>query len=381
MDAKTAAWRAVEVAVVVALLALVVGQVLGQPILLSFVTSGSMEPTLQEGDGFVAIPTALAGDTEVGDVVVFEAEEIQGGGLTTHRIVEERAEGYVTRGDANPFTDQDSGEPLVREAEIVAVAWQPGGDVLVIPGLGTLVTAVQSILESIQRTLAQLLGTRALLGVQGIGYLLFGASVLLYLIAVWLDDDKRRDRSRTRDSGVSSRQLMVALSLLVVAGATAAMVIPAGVQGFSLVSADFESDAPDVIPKGTNESYQYGVGNSGIVPTVVYLESGSDNMAVEPTRLSLPGRSTANATVTITAPPETGYYESYLVERRYLSVLPLSVIDRLYTVHPWLPILVIDLLIGVPFYLLGMWLLGTGRIRSRTRGGPSRLDRLRSRWL
>jgi signal peptidase len=380
MDAKTAVWRAVEVTVVVVLVALVAGQVLGQPILLSFVTSGSMEPTIQEGDGFVAIPTALAGEIEEGDVVVFEAEEIQGGGLTTHRVVEERADGYVTRGDANPFTDQDSGEPLVQQPEVVAVAWQPGGDVLVIPGLGTLVTAVQSVLESVQRTLAQLFGTRALLGTQGIGYLLFGISIVLYLIAVWLDDGKRRNRSRTRDSGVSSRQLMLALTLLVVAGATASMVVPAGTQEFSIVSAEFESDAPDVITQGTNESYRYGVGNTGVVPTVVYLESGSDNLAVEPTHLSLSGRSSENATVTLTAPPETGYYESYLVEHRYLSVLPLPVIEGLYTVHPWLPILVIDLLIGLPFYLLGVRLLGTGRLRSRTRDAPSRLDRLRSRW-
>jgi signal peptidase len=174
--------------------------------------------------------------------------------------------------------------------------------------------------------------------------------------------------------------LMLALTLLVVAGATASMVVPAGTQEFSIVSAEFESDAPDVITQGTNESYRYGVGNTGVVPTVVYLESGSDNLAVEPTHLSLSGRSSENATVTLTAPPETGYYESYLVEHRYLSVLPLPVIEGLYTVHPWLPILVIDLLIGLPFYLLGVRLLGTGRLRSRTRDAPSRLDRLRSRW-
>jgi len=96
---------AVKLALAVFLVSMVLGQVLGQPVLLGFVTSESMEPTLETGDGFVAVPAALTGPVEEGDVVTFRAEEIQGGGLTTHRVVDETDRGYITRGDANPFTD------------------------------------------------------------------------------------------------------------------------------------------------------------------------------------------------------------------------------------------------------------------------------------
>jgi len=72
--------------------------------------------------------------------------------ITTHRVVDEAERGYITRGDANPFTDQDSGEPPVQEAKIEAVAWQPAGEVLVILWLGTAVEGIQSTLQSIQRT-------------------------------------------------------------------------------------------------------------------------------------------------------------------------------------------------------------------------------------
>ncbi|MFC6975369.1 signal peptidase I [Halomicroarcula sp. GCM10025709] len=113
--------------VVLFLVSMVVGQLLGQPVLLGYVTTGSMQPTLDPGDGFVAIPAALAGPVDEGDVVTFRAEEIQGGGLTTHRVVDRTDRGYVTRGDNNPFTDQDGGEPPVTDAQIVAVVWQPGG--------------------------------------------------------------------------------------------------------------------------------------------------------------------------------------------------------------------------------------------------------------
>ena len=85
----------VEVAFVVLAVALVVGQLLGQPVLVSYVRTGSMEPTIDAGDGFVPLPTAVVGPPETGDVVTFRAKQLQGGGLVTHRIgCEEAAEAY-----------------------------------------------------------------------------------------------------------------------------------------------------------------------------------------------------------------------------------------------------------------------------------------------
>jgi len=48
------------VVLVAVLVSLVIGQALGQPVLLAYVESGSMEPTIDEGDGFVAIPSVVA---------------------------------------------------------------------------------------------------------------------------------------------------------------------------------------------------------------------------------------------------------------------------------------------------------------------------------
>jgi signal peptidase len=58
------------------------------------------------------------------------------------------------------------------------------------------------------------------------------------------------------------------------------------------------------------------------------------------------------------------------------------VIDACYRVHPWLPIFVVDAVIGVPFYLFGMSLVGSGRLRSRSRSrdGVSTLRRLLRRY-
>src|SRR6056297_2525566 len=120
--------RAATIGLVALVGLLVVGHVLGVPLGLGYVETGSMEPTIDAGDGFVAVPAAVAGPVDEGDVVVYDAQEIEGGGLTTHRVVEETDHGYVTRGDANPFTDQDGGEPHVTDGQIVAKAWQVNGE-------------------------------------------------------------------------------------------------------------------------------------------------------------------------------------------------------------------------------------------------------------
>ena len=370
-----------ELLLALVVISLLAGQVLGQPVLLSYVETGSMEPTMRPGDGFVAVPLAVAGPIEEGDVVTFRAEEIQGGGLTTHRIVGETERGYVTRGDANPFTDQDGDEPPVKEAQIVAKALQVGGTVVVIPNLGTAVVAIQDVISGVQRWVAATLGTRSLLGPQGLTYLLLTASVLAYVLDLALGDDRsdRRERSRSRDHGVSTRFVMIGLALLVVSTATAAMVAPAGTQQFGVVSAEFDSEDPTVIRQGGSSTIAYGVPNTGLVPVQTYFES-SDGVTVDPKYVHVGSRSEATVDLTLTAPPETGYYRYFLTEHRYLAVLPKPVINALYHVHPWLPIVVIDALLGGTMYLIGMALVGTGRVRSRSRDAPSTLRRLMNRF-
>lgn len=374
----------VELLVAAVVVSLLAGQVLGYPVLVGYVETGSMSPTLEPGDGFVAVPAQLAGPPEEGDVVVFEAQELHGGGLTTHRVVEETDEGYVTRGDANPFTDQEGDEPPVKEPQIVAEALRVGGEVVVIPNLGTGVEALQRGMEGVQRQLAALLGTRSLLGTQGLAYLLFGLSVLAYGVETLRGggEGKDRSRSRSRDDGYDARLVLGALALVVVATATASMVVPGGSQQFEVVSAETDSPGPRVIERGTSENLTYRVPNGGVVPAVVFLEPGSEGVEAAPNELSVGGRETENATVTLTAPPETGYYTRYLVEHRYLAVLPEPTIRVLYRVHPWAPIAVIDALLGASIYLLGVAMVGTGRIRVRSRDrGVSALAGLRRALL
>ena len=369
MSPKRTLSVALQVAAVLVVVSLVVGQFLGQPILLSYVETGSMQPTLDPGDGFVAIPAQVAGGIGPGDVVTFEAQEIQGGGLTTHRVVEETERGYVTRGDNNPFTDQDGGEPIVQDTEVVAKALQFGGGVVVIPHLGTVAMGFQSVLDATQTWLAVTFGVRSFQGTQGLAYIIFGASIVAYAVDWYLNAGGResRSRDRSRDDGTSVMAILVVLALVLMATATAAMVVPAGTQEYGVVSAEFESENPTVIESGTSQEIEYVVPNAGLVPVYAYVEPASPGVDVEPQRLSVGSRGEASTTVTLSAPDQTGYYRLFVVEHRYLAVLPSSVVDELYRVHPWAPLVAINGLLGGGIAGLGLLLLRgePARIRSR----------------
>lgn len=364
----------------VLVVSLFLGQLLGQPVLLAFVETGSMAPTMEPGDGFIAVPMAIAGPVDAGDVVTFRAETLNGGSLTTHRVVGETAGGYITKGDANPVTDQDGDEPPVSRDQIVAKALQVGGTVVVIPNLGLLVVGIGDLLSAVQRTLATMFGTRALLGTQGLAYLLFAVGMLSYVVSALLASEQQQRQTRRTTGVLDARLVIVGLTLVLIVILTASMVVPAGAQTFEFVSSQSDAPGPGVIPTGDSENLTYIVPSNGFIPTVVYLEPMEPGINVSPQQLYVESSGRANATVTITAPPETGSYERTFVEHRYLALLPRSVIHALYTTHPWLPVVAINSVVGLGFAGIASAVVGWGAIRTDARNRRSVLARLR-RWF
>ncbi|MFB6300497.1 MAG: signal peptidase I [Halobacteriales archaeon] len=361
---------------------LLLGQLLGQPVLLSYVETGSMRPQLQPGDGFIAIPAAVAGPIEEGDVITFDAENLNNGNLVTHRVVEETEQGFITKGDANPTTDQDGNEPPVKRPQIVAVALQIGGRIVVIPNLGIGVVAINSAISGFQQTLASTFNTRALLGTEGMAYILFGFGVFSYVFSELFADEGERARTREVDrrrEGVSDQLILAVLTVLLVGFVTASMVVPAGTQEFSIVSSTTDAPGIQVIERGTSETVTYRVPSNGIIPVVVFLEPGSDGISMQPRELYVPSNSVRESIVEIKAPSQTGAYRRYLIEHRYLAVLPQGTIRYLHQLHPWLPVIVIDLLLAIGFAGLGSGLISGGRARARSRDLPL-TERVR-RWF
>jgi len=86
------------------------GALLDRPVFVSYAYSGSMTPTISKGDVFFINP--LSKNPEVGDIIVFNA----GGTWTVHRIVGVVEDGYITKGDNNVATDQQSKKILKQKS-------------------------------------------------------------------------------------------------------------------------------------------------------------------------------------------------------------------------------------------------------------------------
>lgn len=354
--------RALEVVAVGLLLAVVVGQALGQPLLLGYVASGSMAPTLERGDGFVAVPAVLAGQPEVGDVVVYRARHIQGGGLVTHRVVGRTDAGYITRGDANPFTDQAGGERPVPPERVVAVALAVDGEVLAIPGVGTVAMAARSAVERLGGALGDSNPAA------GLGLVIFGLGLLL--VAFRRPAARRRQRSRSRSRAgdvLSADRVALVLALLVVAPAVASMVGPAGPHSLAVVSSQTDAPRADVVTAGTTATRTLAIRNGGVLPVVSYLEAGDRGVEVARERHVVPPGERGRATVAVAAPAEIGYYVHTVREHRYLLVLPLPVVDALYRVHPVLPTVATAGALGAAVVLAVRLAIGRAGVRLRSR--------------
>lgn len=355
---------------VVAVTVLVIGQAVGQPVLLGFVTSDSMEPTLEPGDAFVVVPEPIAGDVEEGDVVVFESETIDGDEYTTHRVVGETDSGYVTKGDANPFTDQDGGEPPVGRDRVAATALQIDGNVVAIPLLGTLVVGVRRVVLAAATAVLASVGLRGLVDASTVGFVLFGMGAALFALSR-TSEDRRRDRSRRRESVVDGRRVVLAVLALVFLPANAVMIPPSGVDQITV-----EGDAVgDGIATGERIEGEFGAENDGLVTMLIVLETEGDATIVAPSELVLlPGRSTT-ATLSLPAPPPGGTRTVTLAEHRYVLLLPPSVLLALHDVHPVLAWGVINLLLAAAAVGLVGAVFGLGRVRFRNRSRPITLSR------
>jgi signal peptidase len=359
--------RAGTALLVVVLISLILGQVFGQPVLLAYVDSGSMEPTIDEGDGFLTVPAVVAGPPAEGDVITFRAQEIEGGGLTTHRIVGETSEGYITRGDANPFTDQDGSEPPVTEDRIVAEAVQVGGNVVTIPGLGTAIETVQGALFAGVTAAVSAIGVDVDPSPGTVGTWIFGLGLVLFALSFRPGDDSELERDMTRSTeepnGVDPRKVAVILLVIVLVPANAAMVLPSG-QTSLTIDGDEVAEADGVAPGDPIEA-EFDARNDGLITLLLVFEPADEDVTIEPSTPGLPAGQSTTATVTVPAPEPGTERTVTIAEDRYLVILPESFIVWLHDIHPLVALGALNLLIGGGFVGFVGGLLGFREVRFR----------------
>lgn len=359
--------------------AIFVGFLVGQPVLLSYVETGSMEPTIETGDGFVVVPAMIAEDPEPGDVVVFQARELGGGRLTTHRIVEETDGGYITRGDANPTTDQETGEPTVTDAQIVGVAVRVGDALVTVPHVGTVIETTRAVLSPLREAI-----TDSSAASIGFPTLLFGIGGLTIVLGVLFEPGKRdrmrQERIRSRPE-TNMRVIVGTVIVITVIAATMAMVGPAGTVQFSMISTEGPAiDDPLVVQAGGTSTLTHSSGNAGFFPAFVVLEP-DDNVRIADRTGIVGPRGSAESSVTLTAPDDAGRYTLSVTEHRYLLVLPPSLLLAFHDVHPLLAVAVVNVVLVAAILVVSAICFGRNRMLLRHRKRSLPLPLLLRRWL
>jgi len=377
---RTYVVRGLTLAGFVLVLALVVGALAGQPVLLTYVESGSMSPTIEEGDGIVAIPEQVAGDVEQGDVIVFQSQEIQGGELTTHRIVGETERGYITRGDANPFTDQDGTEPPVTESQIVAVIWQPGGQVVTIPNFGTAIITSRTAVANTLTAVTTVLGVEQAAVSWQAGSVMLVSGVVLLVISLASGIVNRSSRERARSRGQDTfdpRYAALFLIAIIIIPANVAMVAPGSTH--EIPAGEIATD--DDIAPGEPVEATLVANNEDALVTMLVVFNTSGRTTLENRWLDVPGGETDSTALYVSAPPRGEQKVVTVSERRYIVLLPPAAIIAMHDIHPLVALGVINAALTGAILTFVIGLLGTSkrRVRDTNREVPRYL-RLK-RWL
>lgn len=303
----------------------------GFPVQLSYVTSDSMEPTLETNDGFLVVSSDAV---ETGDIVTFWSDARDG--YVTHRVVGETESGYLTKGDDNPSTDQAGGHPPVSRTDVVGEVATIRGEPVVVPGFGLLVSTLRGLSSA----------------------LLVGVTLLLLLVSV-------RESGRTERparSVLTVRSVLRPVFVASLVSAIALMYVGGAVHDFTYVAVASSSAGPNTLTVGEAETTTMVVNRSA--PPFTRTVVSAENMAVA-------NRTENASSITVAAripPPEsTGRYPTSLRVHTYPAVLPTAVLRALHGVHPLVAGSAVSIVVFLPMYLLSV-LLWDGRTPIR----PSR---------
>ena len=302
----------------------IAGALLDRPVFISYVTSGSMVPTIHENDLIFINP--LATNYRVGDIIVFESN----GRWICHRIFAVTEKGFLTKGDNNIAIDQLEGQTAVKPGKIAGKVVTFGGKPVVIPGIGDKIGFLSTFALQHRYLMLALLMTAGLFQVVGAG-----SSV----------------RKRSRYVKIRFSQVYVAASFLVILLLTIVSALMIGGQDIQYGTTMAGNVRPEWVLPGSTFERSLLVENSGLYPFLYVVKGDSSRVSVNEWFILGHGES-RDVKVVIKAPRETSIYSEHITIARYLPVAPPEILVPLAFYNQFLPILVIDLEFALFFAVL-----------------------------
>ena len=255
---------------------------------------------------------------------------------TLHRITGGDAQrGFITRGDANEYTDQEgSGYPPVKPEWIAGIVPTIGSKPLKLPLLGYLTLYLERS-ESYQTMIPVLVGVLAL------------ALVL---------DEIFKSKKRRRKEKLSQAQLCF-LGGLAVAVLMASLMLsgslfitfPYGVEESPGVL--MGSDV-GILEQGTSQEIELAeLNNSGYIPTFYYAVSSDPQVVLDQNSFNLAREDKTKVTATVYA-QKPGLHQASVIVGTFLPFLPPGIISYLVRANFWLALIAVALTPALPVFVI-----------------------------
>jgi signal peptidase len=295
----------------IALAILGVGSVSQSAPNISYVYSGSMEPVIHTGDGFIVIPVS---QIKIGDIVLYRPLKLEAA-LITHRIISIDSNGYGTKGDASPSSDQEAGEPLVTSDRIIGKVLVLNGSVFTISKLGLFVSGLQ-----------ELIGSNTAL----VSSTLISSGVMIILWNLLFPKKKRKSRRRWRLRDVYQGAAILISGILVLS-----ILMGSSMQTVNYLVSD--SPGTDGLQVTTNQAGEVigTVKNSSLFPVANYVSG------ILPLKTTLKSEiispfSSRTFMISVDPQKDIGWFQGYVRVYNIPTVLPLKVLDVLFQMSPYI---------------------------------------------
>ena len=325
----------IEYTLLALLAVLVIGSLLGalldRPVFISYAYSGSMAPTIDKGDVFFINP--FVRNPKVGDIVVFRA----GKTWVVHRIVAITEEGYLTKGDNNIATDQQTHNvPPVAGEQIGGRVITVNGHVPKIPELGNYIDN----------------------GLSDRGKMFLGALLVVVGIIAFGSGERPKRIRKNKFISIKFRTLFMLTSVFLILMVAISIfvsweLIPIA---YSVTSAGGSREGW-YLP-GEEFQTEVTIRNNNIYPMVYYISAEPPVTEVSSEKFYLSRDEEDNLIVTIVTPQTTAMYTTKVRVNAYPKLLPSSLMDSLYSIHPMMPLLAIltevAAFLGALYYLSGI---------------------------
>lgn len=329
----------VVVLILCSLIAAVGSAISNKPVLLTVIVSNSMYPVWERGDMVIIKNLKEEETVHHGDIVFFKTTkgDLADKGWIAHRIISGNADqGFITKGDANKYTDQESkGNVPIERKWIAGKAVTIGETPIVIPKIGYLSLWVEEF-QTNQFILPAI------------------ALVIGILIAIGEFKSEKKQRKKIQGLELQLIYIIGGLTISIILGST---MLAAGekiniiyevsehTQGVLMGSNVGILQIGDTVSQPLSE-----LSNKGSFPSIAVITTNDKQIELSHTNMFLQKGQLINSTYTVHA-EETGKYNSIVHVGMFYPLLPPSIVFFLAQKSYWLALAVVSLIPGLPLML------------------------------